>query len=385
MAEVVFHACLAALVYTYSGYPMLIGLWARLRPRAVRRGSVFPSVAMIVVAHNEEANIRDKLQTCFAQDYPADLLRVIVATDGSTDRTEDLVKACSNERLRVLVFDKRRGKAACLADAAAVCNEDVLVFTDARQALNPEAVRCLVESFFDPGVGVVSGNLMLLLDDQKSFADGVGVYWRYEKLIRRSEALVHSVPGASGALYAIRRRCFRPIPAGTILDDVAIPMHAIRAGYRVVFDERAMAYDRASTSARQEKLRKVRTLAGNYQLLQQMPWLLAPLANPIFIQFVSHKVLRLAAPFAMVGLLWANALLARGSYVYTAALLGQLAGYALAVAASVHEGVARWSIARLASTFLLLNWYAVLGLLHFLAGRDAHLWRAHADGPQAKR
>lgn len=380
MNEIVFYLCAAAVVYTYAGYPALMALWSRLRPWPVQRRPIQPSVAIIVVAHNEEGRIAAKLESCLAQDYPADRLRIVVATDGSQDGTGAIVAGFGNQRVQLLAFPTRRGKAACVNDAVAACGQEILVLTDARQALNPQAVRSLMENFADPTVGAVSGELVFVRDDINAFAEGVDAYWRYEKFIRRCEARVHSVPGVTGALYAIRKSCYQPIPFGTILDDVAIPMQAVRMGYRVVFDARAMAFDNPSTSPAQEKLRKVRTLAGNYQLMAMMPWLLLPVFNPIFLQFVSHKLMRLVAPFAMLGLLISNLLLARESVFFAAFAVAQLLGYALALAALAWPALCRWRLARLASTFLLLNWFAVLGLARFLSNREAHLWQTQPGG-----
>jgi cellulose synthase/poly-beta-1,6-N-acetylglucosamine synthase-like glycosyltransferase len=377
--EIVLYLCALAVVYTYAGYPVLIALWSKLSPRPTALAGTFPQVAIVVVAHNEEARIAAKLKSCLEQDYPADRFRVVVALDGSSDGTRAIVESFGDRRVDALAFPIRRGKAACLNDAAAACNEDILVFTDARQALSPQAVRCLVENLADATVGAVSGELMFVRDDMSSFAEGVDAYWRYEKFIRRCEAAVHSVPGVTGALYAIRRACFLPIPTRTILDDVAIPMQAVRAGYRVVFDARAVAYDKASQSPAQEKVRKVRTLAGNYQILFMFPWLLLPLVNPIFLQYFSHKVMRLVAPFAMLGLLLSNAALAGTSTFFSATLVAQSIGYAVALATIASPALGRWRVARLASTFLLLNWYAVLGLVRFLADREAHLWQSHSS------
>ena len=384
MNEALFYLCALAVAYTYAGYPALMLLWARMRPRPVRRAAIQPRVAIIVVAHNEQARITAKLASCLAQDYPAGLMRVIVAADGSQDDTPSIVRAHADPRVRLLAFAQRRGKAACLNDAAAACDEDILVFTDARQALSPQAVRSLVENFADPAVGAVSGELVFVREDMSEFAEGVDAYWRYEKLIRKAEASVHSVPGVTGALYAIRKSCFHPIPARTILDDVAIPMQAVRDGYRVVFDSRAVAYDKASQSPAQEKIRKVRTLAGNYQLIGLMPWVLLPVANPIFLQFVSHKVMRLVAPFALLGLLVSNAFLAEGSAFHTATLAAQVLGYLLALGAVLSPRLRRWRLAKLASAFLQLNWYAVLGLARWCSNAEAHLWQSPAAEPDKK-
>ncbi len=382
MLASLFWLTLLLLAYTFVGYPAWMALRARLRPRPVRRRPCTPSVAIVVVMHNEAGRVRDKLQTCLAQDYPADRLRVIVVSDGSTDDTPRLVAGHGDPRVRLLAFEQRRGKAACLNDAVAACDEDIIVFTDARQRLNREAVRCLVENFADLRVGAVSGELVFVDERQPSFGQGVDAYWRYEKMIRRSEAAVHSVPGATGALYALRRTAFRPIAAQTILDDVAIPMQACLSGLRVVFDGRAIAFDQPSQAVAQERRRKVRTLAGNFQILALMPALLVPWRNPIFLQYLSHKVLRLLAPWALLLLLALNGLLALDSTLYAGLLALQLAFYGLPAVAQLWPRLRAWKPARIVQAFVALNAFAVLGLVEFLTNRDAHRWSS-AHGASA--
>ena len=339
-------------------------------------GAAWPTVTVIVPTYNRAGPLADTLTHLSAQDYPADRLRVIVASDGSTDATEAIVRGFDPARVGLLAFAAPRGKAACLNDAIAACDEEVLVLTDARQRLDPDAVRHLVSDLADPQVGAVGGELVFEGVDAGGFAGGVGAYWRYETFIRRSQAAVHSSPGVSGALYALRRSCFRPIPANTILDDVAIPMQAVLQGKRVAFDGRARAYDTPSTDARQERRRKVRTLAGNFQLLTLYPQLLLPWRNPIAFPFVSHKVLRLAAPWAMAGALAANVLLAPRAPGYAALLAAQAAFYALALAGTLIPASGRWIAFRLPATFVALNGFALLGLVEFATNRNAHLWRA---------
>jgi poly-beta-1,6-N-acetyl-D-glucosamine synthase len=377
MTACLFWSALCLLCYTFAGYPLLIWLLARYSPRPVRSGKHAPRVAIIIVGYNERSRVAAKIETCLAQDYPSDRFRVLFVSDGSTDGTDEAVRSFSGDRVGLLSFSQRRGKAACLNDAVASCDEEIVVFTDARQPLNTQAVSRLTEALYDREVGAVSGELMLVADpeDTRSFSQGVDAYWRYEKFIRRSEALVHSVPGATGALYAMRRELFVPISPVTILDDVAIPMQAVLKGHRVVFEGRAHAYDRASPSVQQERTRKVRTSAGNFQLLWLYPQLLLPWRNPIFIQFFSHKVLRLLAPWGMAAALIANALLAGRSPVYGAFLAVQVGGYCAPVLGALVPASRSWLPVKMATAFLALNWFAVLGLLQFACGRDAHLWQ----------
>jgi cellulose synthase/poly-beta-1,6-N-acetylglucosamine synthase-like glycosyltransferase len=328
---------------------------------------------LIIAARNEAARIGRKLDSCVALDYPKESLRILVASDGSDDTTSEVVGAYADRGVDLLPFPVRRGKAACLNDAVASSDGEIIVFTDARQELDAHAIRFLVENFADPKVGAASGELVFRTEGITGFGEGVDAYWRYEKFIREQESRLHSVVGVSGALYALRRECFREIPADTILDDVVIPMNAVMQGRRVVLDNRAKAIDLPSRDHRQEKVRKVRTLAGNYQLMTAHPGFFSPLRNPIFFQLVSHKVLRLLCPFCMVLLLIANALLAPRSHAYQALLAAQLLAYALP-ALGVLSPFGKWKVVKLATAFLLLNWFAVLGLVEFLRNRNAHLW-----------
>lgn len=380
--QVLFWFSVGLVVYTYAGYPLMAALWARMMPRSVARSAAYqPCVAVVVVVRNEATRIQAKIETVLAQDYPAGLLRLLIVSDGSTDATEQVIRACADPRVTLLAFASPRGKAACLNDAIANCTEDVLVLTDARQRLGHEAVRMLVENLADPAIGAASGELMFENEGASSFASGVGAYWRYEKFIRRSQAAIHSVPGVTGALYALRRSCFRPIAPSTVLDDVAIPMQVVMQGLRVVFDGRAIAYDQPSTQAAQERRRKVRTLAGNYQLVRLYPQLLLPWRNPILLQFASHKLLRLVAPWAMAAAFICNALLAPHSGFFTALLALQVIVYALPLLAWLWPRAGSFAPVKLATTFLALNLYAALALFEFLTNRNAHLWRSGPAAP----
>jgi cellulose synthase/poly-beta-1,6-N-acetylglucosamine synthase-like glycosyltransferase len=192
----------------------------------------------------------------------------------------------------------------------------------------------------DPRVGGVSGELLLDCesgDDGSTIGEGVGLYWRYEKWLRRHESAIGSILGSTGAIYALRRDLWRPLPADTLLDDVLAPMRAVLSGARVVFEGTARAYDRVSTGAPAEFRRKTRTLAGNYQLLRLEPRLLVPMANPVWIQFVSHKLGRLIVPYALCVILVSSAALAGTHWTYAVALVGQLAFYGLALYGAVLE------------------------------------------------
>lgn len=360
----------ALIAYTYLGYVAWLWARARLRPWPVRRGSYETSVSIVMVVRNEERVLESKLRNLLEVDYPAEQCQVVVVSDGSTDRTEAILREYANHPcLRVIMNQVSSGKACGLNDAMTWAEGEIVVFTDARQMIESGAIRRLVENFADPDVGSVSGELMLGDFNSGEAVQGMGLYWKVEKTIRELESSSGSVVGATGALYAVRRELLVPLPPHTILDDVYLPMQVVRQGSRVIFEPGARAWDAVDLGANQEFKRKVRTLSGNYQLLQIAPWILSG-SNPILFEFVSHKLMRLLAPFALLALLASSAMLPHPFYRFALAL--QLAFYGLAVLGMLglkHSVVSR--IADGALTFVVLNTAALVAFTNFVTGRKA--------------
>lgn len=354
------------IAYTYVGYACWLRLRMLWRFQPVMRGTYTPSVSIAMVVRNEEQILEAKLQNLLTLDYPT--CQIIVVSDGSTDRTEEILRAYGRDsRVQVVLNQLSRGKASGLNDAIELAGGEIVVFTDARQRIEPGALRVLAEDFVDPEIGCVSGELMLGDPRSGEATEGMSLYWRVEKKVRELEAASGSVVGATGALYAVRRELLTPIPEGTILDDVYIPMQVARQGKRVIFEPRARAWDSADLGAGREFARKVRTLGGNYQLLQLAPWLLSR-QNPIRFEFISHKLLRLAVPLALVVALVSSVLLSGA--IYRVALLLQLAFYLLSLLATLR--LVRGPLGRAAnaaSTFVILNMAAVVAFANFMAGR----------------
>jgi glycosyltransferase involved in cell wall biosynthesis len=327
-----------------------------------------------MVVRNEEAIIARKLDNLLTLDYPHDKLDVVVVSDGSSDGTAAILAGyAGNSRVRIVLKPASQGKAAGLNDAIRVASGDVLLFTDARQQIEPEALRLLIENFADTEVGAASGELMLGDPTNGETGKGMGLYWRVEKKIRELESASSSVVGATGAIYCARRTLVAasPLPQGAILDDVLLPMQVVRQGSRVIFDARARAWDSPDLGDGREFSRKVRTLTGNYQLLQIAPWLVGA-QNPIRFEFISHKLLRLAVPFALLALLIAS--LALPASFYRVALAAQLAFYALSLVALSNFKIGPLSrVADPARTFVVLNSAAVIAFLNFVTGRKA-IW-----------
>ena len=410
--------------YVYVGYGVLLLLWARaarwttarrtsgaadLRVRSAFE-SELPSISIIIAARNEARRLPARIDNLLALDYPADRRQIIVVSDGSSDDTASAI-ARFGDSVR-LVDIPPAGKAVALNAGVECADGDMLVFADARQTFAADALRRLVAPFADPGVGGVSGELILgaetdagrrrrprrrreveeesldyerRVNDRRlasTVCDGVGFYWKYEKLLRRLETEVGSMLGATGAIYALRRSLWRSLPPGTILDDVLAPMRAVLAGHRIVFEPAARAFDYMSPDAGAESRRKVRTLAGNVQILWFEPRLLVPILNPVWLQYASHKIGRLLVPYALMALFASSLALSGTSMLYTFALFAQVAFY-------LHGGYGAWLEHRMAVapgdrslvqrtgavafTIVVMNVSAVAGAGAALLGRK--VWR----------
>jgi biofilm PGA synthesis N-glycosyltransferase PgaC len=331
-----------------------------------------------MVVRNEEAVIARKLENLLTLDYPHAKVDLVIVSDGSSDGTPAILADYARDsrartRLRTLIKPASEGKAAGLNDAIKLATGEVLLFTDARQQIESSALRLLIENFADPDVGAASGELMLGDPTTGETGKGMGLYWRMEKKIRELESASGSVVGATGAIYCARRTLLDAslLPEGTILDDVLLPMQIVRRGSRVIFDSRARAWDSPDLGEGREFSRKVRTLSGNYQLLQLAPWLLSS-ENAIRFEFITHKLSRLAVPFALLALLIASMFLSQP--FYRAALGAQLAFYALSLAALAGVKIGPLSrIADPARTFVVLNSAAIVAFINFVTGRKA-IW-----------
>jgi poly-beta-1,6-N-acetyl-D-glucosamine synthase len=375
IAEAAFWACVFLLAYTYLGYPLLVWLRSSLHPRRVRSMNHTPSVSIVVVARDETGRIDGRIENLRSLDYPRDRFEVLLASDGSADSTEERARSHETEWLRVFGFGTRRGKPAVLNELVPQAAGEIVVLADARQRFETGALRALVAPFADSSVGAASGELVLGANaGGTAVGEGVGFYWRYEKSIRRSESAVDSTVGATGAIYAIRRELFEPIPEDTVLDDVLIPLRIAGRGYRTLFEPAARAYDRAAATADEEFRRKVRTIAGNFQLFARNPWLLNPVRNRLWFQTLSHKGLRLLTPALLATAVAANLSLAESAF-YGFALAGQVAFYGAAVSGFALRNLrAKAPLLTVPYMICLLSWATVVAFLRFTTGRQSVTW-----------
>jgi len=298
-ARLMFAAAALLLLWVLFIYPLLLSWRARARTRPQFRPlERLPAVSVLLPAYNGAEFLAAKLDSVLHSDYPAESLDVIVISDGSSDATVQIAKDYeSTGRVRVLNL-QRGGKALAINAGLRVCDRELILLTDVRQVLDVNCVRLLVQHFADPAVGVVSGSLRIRATNDDSAAS-VGMYRRYEDWIRSSLAAIDSTIGATGAIYAMRGRLTKPLPAGCILDDMWLPLQAVFAGKRATVADECVVWD-YPTDARSEFRRKVRTQAGLYQLLKQEPRLLMPWTNRLWGAFVSLKLGRLFMPHLLL-------------------------------------------------------------------------------------
>jgi biofilm PGA synthesis N-glycosyltransferase PgaC len=294
---IVFLFSVAFCAYTLFGYPLLLGLLARWRTQPVRKAAWPATVSVILPVYNGERWIAAKLESLLALNYPAELVEILVVSDGSTDATASIVGGFTGRAKIEFLAVPKGGKAAALNAALAKASGEILFFTDVRQQLHPDSLANLIACFADPQVGVASGELVIR-DGLGLEEASVGLYWKYEKWIRKQLSRLDSVLGATGCIYAMRRQLASPLPQGTLNDDMYLPLGAFFRGYRVILDDSALAFDYPTPLA-SEFRRKVRTLAGVYQIVASYPALLGP-RNRMWIHFFSHKLARLLMPWAMI-------------------------------------------------------------------------------------
>lgn len=378
MAAVVFWLALAIVAYVYAGYPVLIGTLARLRPRRVRQAPIEPTVSFVIAAYNEEGAIRDKIENTLALDYPADKLEVIVFSDGSTDRTEEIVLGYA-PRVRLCTYTGRIGKTMCQNRTVEQATGEILVFSDATTVYDPKALRALVRNFADPAVGLATGMTIHGVEIGATVDKGRNLYWSYESILRTNETRFASILGASGCVYALRRALYTPLP-GDVISDVCQTVRVVGQGYRAVAEDDAIVYEPAESKAMGEELRRrarvvTRGLRGKWYLrdfFARHPWFL--------VQVLSHRVLRWLVPVFLIAAFVANLfLLDQG--LYRLLFAGQVLFYGLAVVGYLLEGRVRIPGLMIPLYFCLMNIAPLVGIWDLLRGERKAVWETGRETP----
>jgi cellulose synthase/poly-beta-1,6-N-acetylglucosamine synthase-like glycosyltransferase len=366
---------LIIVLYAYVLYPIAVWGLARLRrqiPRASAATEAAPAFSVVLAVHDEGSRITSRLDEIVAliatTRGPAE---VIVVANGCRDDTAALARAHPSPLVRVIELTENAGKAHALTCGYEAAKGELLVFADARQRWAADSLQRLLENFASSEVGAVSGELVI--EAASGVLAGVGLYWRYEKWLRRNEGRLHSTVGVSGSICAVRRELFQPIPRGVLLDDLYWPLRVVMRGRRVLYDERALAYDRLPDRPAHEFRRKIRTLSGNFQLVSLLPQALLPWRNPIWLQFISHKLLRLIIPWILLAVFFASGLL--HAPLYRTVFLAQLLFYCLAVSALAGGPASRWRLGTVAASFVVVNAAAWLAFWVWICGRSDVAWK----------
>ena len=374
MWELAFWIALGVLGYGLIGYPLLVALLARLRPRPVARADIEPTVTLIIPAYNEAGVIAAKIENSLALDYPRERLEILVASDGSTDGTEVEAARYHDRGVQVIAFPVRRGKLHVLNDVAPKASGEIVVFSDASGMLGPLALRRLVRSFADPDVGCVTGRYRFGDPPRTLRDEGERFYFGLEEFLRRRQCLCGSTIGAHGAFYAIRQYLYPRVDPNLINDDFLIPMRITEKGYRTAYEPEAVVYEKGRVSGRGEFMRRVRIAVGNCQQAVALLPMLHPRHGLVAFQFFSHKWLRsmLQAPLLLV-LLVSSAMVEGALYPW--ALLAQAGFYACGfVGYLVRDRGVGGRVLHLPFYFLMGNLAYLTGMWRFLLGHAEVQW-----------
>jgi cellulose synthase/poly-beta-1,6-N-acetylglucosamine synthase-like glycosyltransferase len=381
-AEIVAWISAAALFYTYAGYPILLFLLSKLRPRAVRRGEFLPTVSLIITAYNEERDLHGKLENTLALDYPRAQLEIIVASDCSTDRTDEIARGFSSQGVRLIRQPERLGKTAAQNAAVAAATGEIILFSDATSLYPADVVRRIMPSFADVTVGCVSGRLVYVDPAKSRIGDGARSYWGYESFLKTHESRIGSLIGASGCLYAVRRSAYVPL-YHEACSDFIIATKMVEQGLRAVYEPHAVCTEETNRQPGKEMRMRVRIINQTFSDLWRHRAMMNPFRSGFYaVQLWSHKVMRYFVPFFLASFLGATAILAASSIAFRLMFTLQLVGYGLGLLASLldYAGIRNRMLA-FPQYFLLANLASVIALYQFLRGERYARWEPIRDAP----
>lgn len=368
MTKIIFWTSLSIVLYTYIGYPLLLFFWTKLQKNIVKKGSIEPSVSIIIPAYNEEKIIAQKIENCLGLNYPPDKLEIIVMSDGSTDRTDDIVVRYREKGVILKRLDKRSGKIVVLNKSVPEARGEIVVLCDANTIFRPDAIRMLIRNFYDESVGAVSGDVRLLNEDVR-FGKSEGLYYKLERFIQTKESQLHSIIGVDGGMYALRKKLYKSSSNNIILDDFVISMEVINQGFRVIYEPEAVATEKSPPSPKEEFRRRIRVAAGCFQTLFQREGV-PSLSSPIIIfEYISHKLLRWIVPFLLIFLFWSNLLLISITFYRWILFLQVCLYFSALIGSKIHL-----KIFSLPFYFCLTNMAIIMGFLKALIGKQSAKW-----------
>lgn len=382
--ETIFWICLFIVIYTFIGYGLVLFLIIKLkrkwRGKKMEPEKGFtPSLTLIVAAYNEAAIIEEKIKNTLSLNYPANQLKIIFVTDGSSDNTPEIIKKFPE--ITILHKPERSGKINAVHRAMQQVTTEVTVFTDANTFLNKDALLEIAKHYQDPTVGAVSGEKRVQIEENADATAGEGFYWKYESKLKTWDAELYSVVGAAGELFSIKTNLYIPVPPDTVLDDFMISLLIAQKGYRIVYEPKAYASELGSENVTEELKRKIRIAAGGIQSILRLPKLANPFFNPILcFQYISHRVLRWTiTPFCMILTLLLNAFLVDNDNTNNPLLMlllfGQVIFYGLALLgwiASTRE--IKIKILFIPYYFCMMNYAVIAGIFRYIAGNQSAVW-----------
>ena len=380
VAEIVLWLSAAALGYTYAGYPLLLMIVSRLRRREVRRGAFEPTVSVIVTAYKEERDLAAKLENTLALDYPAELLEIIVASDCSTDRTDEITRAFAERGVRLVRQPQRLGKTAAQNMAVAEAHGEIILFSDATSLYEPDVLRVMMPNFADATVGCVAGRLIYVDPADSRVGRGARSYWGYETFLKQHESQIFSLIGASGCLYAVRRSAYVPL-YHEACSDFIIATKMVEQNLRAVYEPAAVCTEETNRQTRKELRMRVRIIAQTFTDLWRHRAMMNPFRSGFYaVQLLSHKVMRYAVPFFLIAVLLTSGILSRYSMFYLILFLVQLGCYLTALGSWLLEraGVHSRMLA-LPQYFVLSNLAALMAFYQFLRGERYAHWDTNRE------
>ena len=370
---VLFWLCLGLIVYSYLGYPLLVGLWARLRPNPIQQGEIYPTVSMIIAAYNEEKVIASKIENTLVLSYLEDRLETIIVTDGSTDRTAEIAQTFEKVGVRVLHEPERQGKTAALNRAVPYASGEILFFSDANTFYAPDVIQKMVRNFHDASVGGVSGRKVILQESDRRTTQGETAFWGYEASLKHSESQVNSIVTADGEVFAMRRTLFDTIPAHIVHDDMYLTLKMVEQGYRVVYEHEASSAECPSKTSGDEFHLKVRYASGGYQILSIFKKMFVPPMTFFAFEFISHKLFRWLAPFFLVGILLSSSIIPLSFYKVVFWL--QIFFYMMGIMGYAFQKTCRSKIFYFPHYFCMGNTAALYGFFRYFVFGQSTLWR----------
>ena len=381
--KLLFWLSLFIVFYTFAGYGILLYCLVKIRryakgPRQVPEpGQYYPTLTLVVAAYNEESLIEEKIRNTLALQYQGDKLNILFVTDGSSDRTADIVR--THDGINLLHSDERRGKIHAIHRAMDLIESEIVVYTDANTFLNPEALLYIARHYADPAVGAVSGEKRVMQDAVSDATAGEGFYWKYESALKKWDSELYSVVGAAGELFSVRRSLYQHVEADTILDDFMISMLIAGQGYRIIYEPDAYASELSSDNIKEELKRKIRIAAGGIQSIVRLKPLLNPFKNGMLtFQYISHRVLRWTiTPFLLILTVLLNVLIyfRFQEPIYLFMLLAQCLFYMMALAGwFLEKKKIKIKALFVPYYFCIMNYAVLAGLVRYINGGQSAVW-----------